>query len=174
MRKKMKKGAGEVLAFLLCLPIIFIMIFLILDVIRIGSIRERLEYTAYKAARAAVVCKDMKEATQKANEAAYKDLLNSGLKIDLTDPNWGAKKIVKIQFADGKGVESKGKSAGTKKGSKADKTKWEKGNFIICQVTVKMKTILTTDNKASRTGSVVMMIEETNDEDGVYPWFKGL
>lgn len=174
MLKKMKKGSGEVLSFLICLPCIFIMIFLILDAIRIGSIRERLEYTAYKAARAAVMCKDMEEATKKANEVAQKDLLSSNLKIDMTDPNWGAMKIVKIQYADGEGLDSKGKSAGTKKNAKADADKWEKGNFITCQVTVKMKTILATEGTASRTGSIVMMIEQTDDEDAVYPWFKGL
>ena len=50
-----EKGSGDIVGFLCTLPCIIIMLVLIVSIIQIGSIKERLEYTAYLACRQAVV-----------------------------------------------------------------------------------------------------------------------
>ena len=53
-----EKGSGDIVGFLCTLPCIIIMLVLIVSIIQIGSIKERLEYTAYLACRQAVVAPD--------------------------------------------------------------------------------------------------------------------
>ena len=61
MRKKIanktywQRGGGDIVGFLCTLPCIIFMLVLLISIIQIGSIKERLEYTAYLACRKAVV-----------------------------------------------------------------------------------------------------------------------
>lgn len=173
LRAFFKKGGGEVLAFLMCLPVMMFVLFLILDVIRMGAVREKLEYAAYMAARAAVVEDNLGKAKTAANKKA-KEILDpdkSGLQIDKTYGKWLSNKFVTISYASKNGLESQAKS-GTKKDSSAKRDKWEKGNFILVDVGVRMKAFTTPTGYSTKHASIVMMIEELNEEDSLYPWFK--
>lgn len=166
-----KKGGGEVIAFLVALPCILFLLFTIIDIIHVGSIKERLEYTAYKACRAAVVCKSKEEAEEAAKEVAKEDLLQSGEKFDFSDPDWLKVEILYADGKNGEGIDSQAKN-GTKKGvSKEKNSSWEKGTFIQCKVEVQVKTL---DVFSSNTKSAIitMMIEEMPSDMSIYPWFE--
>ena len=79
-----QRGSGDIVGFLCTLPCIIFMMVLLVSIIQLGSIKERLEYTAYLACRQAVVATDkngngscMDEAKKIAKKTAVADLKKS-------------------------------------------------------------------------------------------------
>lgn len=167
MRKKIankiywQRGSGDIVGFLCTLPCIIFMLVLLISIIQIGSIKERLEYTAYLACRKAVVASDtngngscMDEAKKIAKKTAIADLKKSKLKY-----KDGSVKI-KLELVENKNAGSSNNS----------KLKWEKGNYVQCTVSVKIKAV-TPFLSGRRSASIVMMIEKPAAEGSDYPWF---
>lgn len=167
MRKKIinktywQRGSGDIVGFLCTLPCIIFMLVLLISIIQIGSIKERLEYTAYLACRKAVVASDtngngscMDEAKKIAKKTAIADLKKSKLKY-----KDGSVKV-KLELVENKNAGSSNNS----------KLKWEKGNYVQCTVSVKIKAV-TPFLSGRRSASIVMMIEKPAAEGSDYPWF---
>lgn len=162
-----KKGSGDIVGFLCTLPCIITMLVLLISIIQIGSIKERLEYTAYLACRQAVVAPDrnnngscMDDAKKIAVQTAMDDLEKSNLKFVP-----GSIKVT-LTLVDG---DTTSKSA-RKNISKKGELKWEKGNYVECTVAVKIKAI-TPFLSGTRSASIVMMVEKPATEGTDYPWF---
>ena len=186
MRKKIanktywQRGSGDIVGFLCTLPCIIFMLVLLISIIQIGSIKERLEYTAYLACRKAVVASDtngngscMDEAKKIAKKIAIDDLKKSKLKYE----NGSVK--VKLELVKDKNAGSPGDfdavvgnidSLTGSGSSNNSKLKWEKGNYVQCTVSVKIKTV-TPFLSGRRSAAIVMMIEKPAAERSDYPWF---
>lgn len=163
-RKFLKNGGGEVLSFMITVPALIYMFAAILGIIQTGMIKERLEYTAYKACREAIVCKNLTVARKKAKEVAEDDFLKAsrqgGLKYKKVDAELD--------------IISKGAQTNTGKSSKkSDNSKWMKGNYVQCTVKVESEPIFAFMKK-ERSSSIVMMIEYPASEGDSYPWFRDL
>ena len=164
-----RKGAGEVIAFLVSLPVLMLMLVTIIAVIRAGSLKETMEYTAYKACRAAVASSTYEKAKEAAEDMAMKVLMASGEHVELDTLK------VELVYADEQGVSlTRGKSSSVS-GYSDDKSKWKKGAFITCMVSVDIKTFGDILSGTKHT-KITMMVEKpaSQDGEGVYPWFKGL
>ena len=61
-----KKGSGEVFGFLCVSPIMVILLMLLVSIVQMTSLKQKLEYTAYVACRAAVVSETLSKAKQAA------------------------------------------------------------------------------------------------------------
>lgn len=168
-----RKGGGEVISLIATLPFILFVMFIILDVIRIGTVRERLEYVAYRAARTAVVQDSYKNAEKESNKVAKLEIEKADLKIDKTWSKWASGKIVEIKYAGKEGIESKAKS-GTKKGDKAKEDAWEKGNFITVTVGVRLKALTAFTGFTTKYASITMMIEKLDAEESLPEWFRDM
>lgn len=145
--------------FLCIVPFIIFMLAALITAVQIGSIKERLEYAAYKACRAAVVCKDadrdgnyLDDAKKLAQQAAEAD-------FDLSQE----------VYRDGS-VKAKVELIGDGSGQAA---KWEKGSYVRCTVSVYVKAPVAFMS-GRKYGSIVMMIENPANGGGEYPWFRGL
>ena len=152
-------GSADILGFLAISPCLIIMIAMLLGMVQLGSIKERLEYTAYLACRQAVVAEDkdndgdyQKDAEKIAKDIATDDLAKSGLKF--------VPGSVKVEL---KLI-----------GAKEDKNlKWEKGNYVQCTVSVKIKPYARF-LRGKRSATIVMMIEKPASYGGSYPWFENV
>lgn len=160
-----EKGSGDIVGFLCTLPCIIIMLVLIVSIIQIGSIKERLEYTAYLACRQAVVAPDRNnngscadDAKKIATQTAMDDLEKSQLKFVP-----GSIKV-KLELVENEDDHSKSSV------SKKSNIKWEKGSYARCTVSVKIKSV-TPFLSGIRSASIVMMIEKPATEGSDYPWF---
>lgn len=174
-----QRGSGDIVGFLCTLPCIIFMMVLLVSIIQLGSIKERLEYTAYLACRQAVVATDkngngscMDEAKKIAKKTAVADLKKSKLKY----VNGSVKvKLALVQH----GSESSGdfdtvtgsEDALKNTGKETSSLKWEKGNYVQCTVSVKIKSV-TPFLSGTRSASIVMMIEKPASEGSDYPWFE--
>lgn len=179
-KKYWKNGSGDIVGFLCTLPCIIIMFVFIVSIIQIGSIKERLEYTAYLACRQAVVAPDRNnngscedDAKKIATQTAMDDLEKSKLKfvsgsikvkLELVDDEKDASE------ADYDEIPIENVLSGKAGNSKNNKMKWEKGNYVCCTVSVKIKSV-TPFLSGIRSASIVMMIEKPATEGSDYPWF---
>ena len=86
-KMKWKKGSGEILGFCAIIPMLFIMFMVLISALQVGIAKQRMEYAAYSACRAAVVSSDNDTANAQANGVAneYLDSMNC---IDSTDTSW--------------------------------------------------------------------------------------
>lgn len=82
-----EKGSGDIVGFLAMLPVTIFMLVILISMVQLGSIKERLEYTAYLACRKAVVASDtdqdgkyIDDAKKIALQTARDDLAKSKLK----------------------------------------------------------------------------------------------
>ncbi len=107
-----KKGSGEVFGFLCVSPIMVVLIMLLICIVQMGALKEKLEYTAYVACRAAVVSDTLSDARKAAKEVAEADLRSYSA-------DYVGNITVKLEYPSG--VDHK----------------WEKGNYIQCTVAVK-------------------------------------
>ena len=174
-----QRGSGDIVGFLCTLPCIIFMMVLLVSIIQLGSIKDRLEYTAYLACRQAVVATDkngngscMDEAKKMAKKTAVEDLKKSKLKY--------VNGSVKVKLAL---VQHGGESSGdfdtavgnegllNNSGQETSSLKWEKGNYVQCTVSVKIKSV-TPFLSGTRSASIVMMIEKPVAEGSDYPWFE--
>lgn len=160
LKKFLKQGSGEILGFLWVSPCIIFILVLLVSVVQLGSIKERLEYTAYLACRQAVVASDtdkdkdyLDDAKKAAKKTAEEDLAKSGLKYEAGS--------VKVKL----------KIVGTDKSEKGGK--WEKGNYVQCTVSVKVKAV-TPFLSGRKSANIVMMIEKPASEGNSYPWLENL
>ena len=176
-----KQGSGDIIGFLCVLPCIIFMLVLLISMVQIGSIKERLEYTAYLACRQAVVASDrnnngtcMDDAQKIATQTAMDDLEMSDLKfipgsikvkVELVDDEETAKSDFDTIPID--------KVLSKKKKSKKDEVEWEKGNYAKCTVSVKIESV-TPFLSGTRSASIVMMIEKPAAEGTDYPWFDNI
>ena len=171
-----QRGSGDIVGFLCTLPCIILMLVLLVSIIQLGSIKERLEYTAYLACRQAVVATDkngngscMDEAKDIAEKIAVEDLKKSKLKyVD------GSVKVrlnlVQQRESGHLDTVSEPEDTSVNSGKETSSLKWEKGNYVQCTVSVKIESV-TPFLSGTRSASIVMMIEKPASEGSNYPWF---
>ena len=150
IKKSLIKGGGEILGFMAILPCLCFLLVFIVGAFQSGSIKERLEYTAYVACRAAISEKNYELADAAAKQAAQDDLTLSGEK-NITN----LKTELKIV---GDGVTE-------------STQKWMKGNMVQCIVTADVKNVSIFFPK-TRMSTIIMMIENPSDEGDNYRWFR--
>lgn len=155
----LRKGGSEVIGFLVTMPFLIFMLVMIICTVQLGSIKERLEYTAYLACRQAVVATDENkngrikdDAKRIAKKVADTELLTSG---ETFIPN-----SIKVQL-----------NYVTNTGEAISDKKWEKGNYVQCTVSVEVKTP-TPFLSGRKSASIIMMIEKPASEGSAYPWFE--
>lgn len=161
-KKFWKKGGGEVVGFLCIVPCVIFILAVLVTIIQLGSIKERLEYTAYKACRQIIVCRDadkdgdyLDDAKKIAKQIAREDLEYS---TEVFEPGTVKAKVTLVENPDD---------------TNGTEVKWEKGRYVQCTVSVKVKTPIKLMN-GRKSSSIVMMIESPANEGGDYPWFKDL
>lgn len=130
-RIRWKKGGGELIGFVLVLPIIMFVFCAIIMAGQLGIARQSIEYTTYSAARAAVICENQNQA------------------------QLAAELIVDEMIYDIPGVEPGSASVNLQNYMGST---WQKGGLIKCTVEVKVNTI--SPWSVSRvTADITMMIE---------------
>ena len=132
-----KKGAAESLSFIMLAPTILIIFAMLATVVQSGCLKEKLEYTTYVAARAAVVSDSMDNAKKNAMEVAKADLSSYGAEYDPESLK------VTISYVSG--------------------SKWEKGNYISCTVSVKFRGLFELVNKRKKF-TLAMAIERPKED----------
>lgn len=127
---KWRKG-GELIAFAIVIPMIMFVFCALIMASQLGIARQSIEYTAYSAARAAVICESQDQA-QLAAEMILDEMTN-----DISGIEQGSAKVT-IQNYMG--------------------TVWQKGGLIKCTVTAKVNNIsFWPDSEV--TADITMMIE---------------
>ena len=126
-----RKGGGELIGFVLVLPIIMFVFSAIIMAAQLGIARQSIEYTTYSAARAAVICENQNQA-QSAAELIVNDMI---YEIPGVEPRSAS---VTIQNYMG--------------------STWQKGGLINCTVEVKVNTI-SPWSSSMVTSDITMMIE---------------
>ena len=124
-----RKGSGEALGFLSLLPVIFLLIIGIISIVKLTSLRQKMEYTAYVACRAAALSNTKPAAEENARKVAeielagYSDIYD----VDLLD--------VKIDAVSKGSFPVSFVSCYDSRSRKTNKT-WNKGKFVKCVLTV--------------------------------------
>ena len=77
-----KKGASEILSFIVLAPVMLILFALLASIVQSESLKEKLEYTTYVAARAAALSESLPAAQANAEQAAKVDLASYGADYD--------------------------------------------------------------------------------------------
>lgn len=150
--KKMKKGSGDAVSFTVLAPIMVMLISMTVYLVLYMSLREKLEYTTYVACRAAVVSDTLADARRNANIVAKEDMKSYAPLID------GNTATITLNYTSGaKNVKSK-KADGTTRSSK-----WGKGNFLECKVSVKPTIPVLGLNSKKVECNIVMAIEKLED-----------
>lgn len=128
---KWRKGGGELIGFVIVLPIIMFVFCAIIMAAQLGIARQSIEYTTYSAARAAVICENQSQA-QSAAELIVDDMI---YEIPGVEPGSAS---VTIQNYMG--------------------SVWQKGGLINCTVQVTVNTISPWAPSVV-TADITMMIE---------------
>lgn len=145
------QGSGEILGFMYTLPVLLSIMVMLIAVIQVGALKERLEYTAYVGCRAAVVAKDYETARKNAEETIKNDLASSQLNYDPESLE------ISVKLIEDSSV------------SKNVKNKWSKGNYVQCDVKVRIKTVTPLVSGMKR-AQITMMIERPAED---MAWFEG-
>lgn len=74
----MKKGNGELLGFVVCMPVFIFLLVLIISLTQIALAKEELEYVAYTSARSAVVAENFDDALTNAEAIVNEMARTSG------------------------------------------------------------------------------------------------
>ena len=127
-----KKGGGEIIGFGIVMPMLIVLFCGIISSAQLSMANETLQYSAYSSCRAAVVSSDLDIATDRAKTIAKETISKNG-SIDINTLD------VKLTLMDA----SKG---------------WVKGNFVQCDITVYVDTMMPFTSR-DRTSSIIMMIE---------------
>lgn len=130
-----RKGSAELLGFMMVLPFIVIMIYIIITTTQVAHINQALTYCAYNACRSAVVSDNKSTAEQRADQTYN---LQFGTDNSST---YGY---------DGCSLELLGSK------------KWEKGAFVRCTVRYHVDALILFSD-GIREQSIVMMIENGGD-----------
>ena len=136
-KKFWKRGSAETMSFIALAPTILILFAMLVCVVQAASFKEKLEYTTYVAARVAALSETKSEALSNAKKAAKANLDSYG---DVYD-----KSSLKVEVTNVAG------------------SKWEKGGYMQCKVTVKFKGIAKISN-GKKTYKMVMAIEKSDDK----------
>ena len=140
----MKKGNGEAMAFTVAAPAVLLVIYILVLLVQLTLLRQRMEYAAYSACRAAVVSSDKKEADKLAQKIAELEL-NEFAKIIQPGTVKAKTKIIKNQVIPAMPVDHVGDgSAGSDYRDSAQTRRnkasgWIKGSFVECTVKLKLK-----------------------------------
>lgn len=126
-----RQGGGELIGFVLVLPVIMLVFCAIVMAAQLGIARQSIEYTTYSAARAAVICETQNQA-QLAAELIVDDMI---YEIPGVEPGSAS---VTLQNYMG--------------------STWQKGGLIKCTVKVKVNTISPWSSSLV-TADITMMIE---------------
>lgn len=129
-----RKGSGELLSFVICLPALLFLFTCIISSIQVGSIKQALDYAAYSCGRTAVVCDTLAAAETRSQLVADKIVYDSAGGIV------PGSVTVTISIMDNQA--------------------WAKGNFIRCTVAADVETAAPFVS-GTKTGTIVMMIERT-------------
>lgn len=135
-KKLWKKGSAEMMAFISLAPTMIILFALLASIVQVTSFKEKLEYTTYVAARAAAISNSKSEAQDNAQKAAEADLASYG---DVYEPG-----SLKVDISTAAG------------------SKWKKGGYMRCKVSVKF-TGMTSFTNGEKSFEMVMAIEKTED-----------
>lgn len=136
-----KKGSGEVFGFLCVSPIMVILLMLLVSIVQMTSLKQKLEYTAYVACRAAVVSETLSKAKQAAKEVAEADLRSYS-------SDYEGNVTVKLEYPTGSA------------------TRWEKGNYIQCTVAVKVNPAGIGLDLGRVKSRIIMAIEKPDESQG--------
>lgn len=126
-----RQGGGELIGFVLILPVIMLVFCAIIMAAQLGIARQSVEYTTYSAARAAVICENQTQAEQ------------------------AAELIVEEMIYEIPGVEA-GSAMVTLQNYMG--ATWQKGGLIKCTVEVRVNTI-SPWTTSTVTADITMMIE---------------
>ena len=132
-KKFWKKGSAEMMSFIALAPTMLILFALLVSVVQATSFKEKLEYTTYVAARAASLSDTISEARSNAKKAASANLSSYG---DVYEPG-----SLRVQVSSVAG------------------TKWKKGGYMKCKVSVRFKGITTLVN-GKKSFEMVMAVEK--------------
>ena len=124
------------MSFIALAPTMLILFALLVSVVQAGSFKEKLEYTTYVAARAATLSDTQREALSNAKKAAKANLSSYG---DDYEPG-----SLKVEVSNVAG------------------SKWKKGGYMRCKVSVKFKGITTLVN-GKKSFELVMAIEKPDN-----------
>ena len=131
-----QNGSGELLGFIALVPAIFALLIAIIIIVKMTSLRQKMEYTAYVACRAAALSDTQEEAQKNAEKVvgielgSYEELFDiKGFKVEIKP------------FVPGKYTEpEKIKNIDTRTGKEID-SEWKKGNFVDFTLTVYINNI---------------------------------
>ena len=127
-----KKGSGEIIGFGIVMPMLVLLFCGIISAAQLSMANETLQYSAYSSCRAAVVTADESLALTRA-ETVAKEIVSQNGTIDTSTLDV---KLTLMDVAYG----------------------WKKGNFVQCDVTVYVDTMMPFTSR-TRTASIIMMIE---------------
>ena len=139
MRSRIKKinwknGSGEILGFCAIIPGLFALMLVLIATIQIGITKQKMEYAAYSACRAAAVSSDETVAQAQASGVADEYLGSLGT-INSVNTD--------IEVIDANGA-------------------WQKGHFVKCTITADVVTIMPAlfgNINGQKSTSIIMMIE---------------
>lgn len=129
-----KKGNSEALGFIAVTPVALAVFVLTVDVSRLVSLRQKMEYTTYVACRAAAVSDDYDSASRNGQTVAENELRSYSAVYGAGEPNF---EIVRLVGQEEAGIPNPIDSGydsrtGETRGS------WKKGDFIQCVLTVEL------------------------------------
>lgn len=158
-RKFWRKATGEAVGFSVLMPVVVIIIAIVVTLLKLSLFRQKMEYAAYAACRAAVVSKDLKEANKYAKEvvklelAPYAGLIDQStlyVRVSTTSDY--------VTPAISAGDDSRSKSQTRKNKS----SKWIKGSFVKCEIKVNLiKSGIILDGQEKKT-EIYMAVEKEN------------
>ncbi|MBQ8135200.1 MAG: hypothetical protein IJ192_12475 [Clostridia bacterium] len=132
-----KNGSGEILGFCAIIPMLFAMFLVLTAAIQVGITKQKMEYSAYSAGRAAAVSYSYSVAQTQASGVAAECMESVGF-IDSSTV------YTTIEVIDNPNT-------------------WEKGHFLKCTVRADLQTVLPSMFNQGLNGtketSIVMMIE---------------
>ena len=126
-----RKGGGELIGFVLVLPVLLMVFCAIIMAAQLGIARQSVEYTTYSAARAAVICENQAQAQQAA------ELIVGDMIYEIPGVEQGSARVTLQNYMG---------------------SVWQKGGLIKCTVQVRVNTI-TPWPPSDVTADITMMIE---------------
>ena len=136
IKKHLKNGSGEALAFICLMPALLLTVYALISMIQLTLLRQKMEYAAYAACRAAVVSKTEQDANENAKKVAELELGAYGKIFDASTVKVYLKKTVKaVEPAQPGGVDSRS----DEQTAKNQQSGWVKGTFLECTLVAKLK-----------------------------------
>lgn len=132
MFKKLKRGSGEILGFITLVPALFLFLMMIITMVRLVGLRQKMEYAAYSACRAAVLAETYDEALNSSLQVAQMEL--TGYE-DIYKPGSVQTDVEEIPIEGY--PESLGK-VGYDSRTGQTRDSWLKGNLIKCTLSLEL------------------------------------